>query len=64
MGQVYGLLFSANILAAPMVLIAGGVYDYTGGFTPVLYSLALLLVLAGIAVHRASSGILTGHLQP
>ena len=63
-GQVYGLLFSANILAAPVVLIAGGVYDYTGGFTPVLYGLAFLLVLAGIAVHRASSGILTGHLLP
>jgi OFA family oxalate/formate antiporter-like MFS transporter len=63
-GQVYGLLFSANILAAPVVLVAGGVYDYTGGFTPVLYGLAFLLVLAGFAVHRTSSGILSGPLLP
>jgi len=56
-GQVYGLLFSANILAAPAALIAGGVYDLTGGFAPVLYGLALLLAFAGVAVRRVSTGV-------
>jgi OFA family oxalate/formate antiporter-like MFS transporter len=45
-GQVYGLLFSANIVAAPAPVLAGYVYDRLGTFGPLLGVLAALMLLA------------------
>jgi OFA family oxalate/formate antiporter-like MFS transporter len=45
-GQVYGLLFSANIVAAPAPVLAGYVFDWLGKFGPAFGVLALLMVLA------------------
>lgn len=53
--RVYGLLFSANIPAALAPLLAGLTFDATGGFTPSLYVIAALLVLAGLAFLRRYS---------
>lgn len=43
-GQVYGLLFSANIPAALAPIAAGLVFDLTGSFMPALYAIALLIL--------------------
>ncbi len=53
-GQVYGLLFSANIPAALAPLIAGLIYDSTGSFTPALYIVALMILAAAILHHRST----------
>jgi OFA family oxalate/formate antiporter-like MFS transporter len=45
-GQVYGLLFSANIVAAPAPVLAGYVYDRMGSFAPALVILAASMLLA------------------
>lgn len=45
-GQVYGWLFSANIPAALAPLVAGYVFDVTGGFALSLGAVALLLLAA------------------
>jgi MFS transporter, OFA family, oxalate/formate antiporter len=45
-GQVYGLLFSANIVAAPAPVVAGYVYDWLGTFRPALGLLVVLMLLA------------------
>jgi OFA family oxalate/formate antiporter-like MFS transporter len=54
-GEVYGLLFSANIVAAPAPVLAGLVFDRTGSFVPAMLCIALLLLLA------AGSGIVAEH---
>ncbi len=51
-GQVYGLLFSANILASPAPIFAGWIYDATGGVQPALMALVFLMVTAAIPVVR------------
>ncbi len=61
-GQVYGLLFSANILAAPAPVLAGLWYDATKDFAWFLVMLAILLAAASIVVTRPGSS--TGSLSP
>ncbi|RPH51494.1 MAG: MFS transporter [Desulfobacteraceae bacterium] len=51
-GQVYGLLFSANIPAAISPIIAGYGYDYLGSFTFPLAVSGLLLVFPVIIVRK------------
>jgi OFA family oxalate/formate antiporter-like MFS transporter len=52
-GQVYGLLFTANIVAAPAPVVCGLVFDSFGSFTPALLVLAaLMLAAAGGVVLR------------
>ena len=57
-GQVYGLLFSANIPAALAPMIAGAVFDRTGSFTLPLAAVAALLLAAatGAALLLRKSG--------
>ena len=45
-GQVYGMLFSANILAAPAPMLAGIWYDSTNDFTWFFIMVAVLLILS------------------
>ncbi len=51
-GQVYGLLFSANIPAAVAPLVAGVAYDRTGSFTLPLWFLAGGLILVAMLVGK------------
>lgn len=51
-GQVYGFLFSANIPAALVPIIAGFVYDISGNFSSVLIVLATLMIFATFGVWR------------
>lgn len=45
-GSIYGWLFSANIPGAVAPLFAGFLYDRTGSFTPALYAIGGLILLA------------------
>jgi OFA family oxalate/formate antiporter-like MFS transporter len=47
-GQIYGLLFSANIPAALAPLAAGLIFDATGSFVPALTGIAILMVVAAL----------------
>ena len=47
-GQVYGVLFSANIPAALAPIVAGILYDFSGSFIPALYAIALLIIAAAV----------------
>jgi MFS transporter, OFA family, oxalate/formate antiporter len=49
-GQVYGLLFTANIVAAPAPVVCGLVFDRFGSFAPALLVLAALLLAAARGV--------------
>ena len=51
-GQVYGLLFSANIIAAPAPVLAGFWYDATKGFGWFLVALGVLLLTFTILSRR------------
>jgi OFA family oxalate/formate antiporter-like MFS transporter len=51
-GQVYGMLFSANILAAPAPLLAGLWYDATNNFTWFFCFLAVLLIWSALEISR------------
>lgn len=53
-GPIYGLLFSANILAAPAPLLAGMVFDSTGSFLVSRIFLAILMMgsVAAISLRR------------
>ncbi len=53
MGQVYGLLFTANILAAPAPMIAGFSLDGTGSFLPAFALLAVIAAGTGLRVGAA-----------
>jgi OFA family oxalate/formate antiporter-like MFS transporter len=53
-GQVYGFLFSANILAAPAPLLAAMLYDSIHTFVPGLIVVALLLLIAALFVMMRS----------
>lgn len=50
MGQVYGLLFTANIAAAPGPMVAGFSLDLTGSFLPAFLLIALFAAVAGLRV--------------
>jgi OFA family oxalate/formate antiporter-like MFS transporter len=50
MGQVYGLLFTANILASPAPMAAGFSLDILGSFTPAFLLFALFAAGAAFAV--------------
>lgn len=52
-GQVYGLLFSANIAAAPVAVLAGVAFDSFGDFTMCMVMLSGLLIVAALwtAIH-------------
>jgi MFS transporter, OFA family, oxalate/formate antiporter len=52
-GQVYGLLFSANIPAALAPLAAGLLFDATASFAPALWDIAALMIIAAIVVAKA-----------
>ncbi len=56
-GQVYGVLFSANILAAGAPILAGYSFSLTGTFTASLLALAMLLTAAAVLVSTAASGL-------
>jgi len=45
-GEVYGSLFTANIVAAPAAVLCGYLYDVTGSFAPALAALAVAALLA------------------
>jgi MFS transporter, OFA family, oxalate/formate antiporter len=63
-GQVYGMLFSANIVAAPAPLLAGLWYDATNNFTWFfLFGAALLIWSALMLSRRGNSqlGLLKKH---
>jgi len=51
-GQVYGLLFSANIPAAISPILSGYGYDYFGSFTFPLAGSALLLIVAAFIARK------------
>jgi OFA family oxalate/formate antiporter-like MFS transporter len=53
-GQVYGLLFSANLPAALAPLAAGLLFDATRSFRPALWTLAALLAAAAFFFLRAT----------
>jgi OFA family oxalate/formate antiporter-like MFS transporter len=55
-GQVYGWLFSSNVLAALAPLLAGLAYDLSGEFTTVLRVIGALLLAAAIGMGRAGAG--------
>jgi OFA family oxalate/formate antiporter-like MFS transporter len=52
-GQVYGMLFSSNIVAAPAPVLAGLCYDATRDFTWFFLGVAVLLILAALARFEA-----------
>ena len=60
MGQVYGLLFTANIVAAPAPMVAGFSLDGFGSFLPAFLLLAVLAagtaLNVGKAVNRKAEG--------
>jgi OFA family oxalate/formate antiporter-like MFS transporter len=50
MGHVYGLLFTANIMAAPAPMVAGFSLDVFGAFTPAFLLFAALAVVTAALV--------------
>jgi OFA family oxalate/formate antiporter-like MFS transporter len=54
-GEVYGFLFSANIVASPAPVIAGYCMDAFGTFVPAILGLALLLVAGALATGRVAT---------
>ena len=51
-GQIYGLLFSANIPSSLFPVLAGLTYDLTGRFDLVAYAVCALLLYAALRVLR------------
>jgi OFA family oxalate/formate antiporter-like MFS transporter len=54
-GQVYGLLFTANIVAAPAPVFAGYIYDWLGTFFPAFAGLAVLMLFAAWSLGGAQT---------
>jgi OFA family oxalate/formate antiporter-like MFS transporter len=52
-GQVYGLLFTANIVAAPAPMAAGFSLDLFGSFVPSFLTIAVLAAVAALGVGGA-----------
>jgi OFA family oxalate/formate antiporter-like MFS transporter len=55
-GEVYGLLFSANIVASPAPVLAGYCLDAFGSFVPAFLGLATLLVVGVVVMGRVGEG--------
>jgi hypothetical protein len=51
-GAVYGVLFSANIIASPAPVVVGLLYDASGTFFAGVLALAFLLLGGTILVSR------------
>ncbi len=51
-GQVYGLLFTANIVASPAPMVAGFSLDLFGSFTPAFLVFAVLAAAGALGVGR------------
>jgi OFA family oxalate/formate antiporter-like MFS transporter len=62
-GQIYGLLFSSNIAAAPVPVLTGLLYDRTGSFGAGMTVLAVLL-LAALAWTSARAAVLNTQAPP
>lgn len=58
-GQVYGVLFSANIIAAASPMLAGFSFGLAGNFNAALVVLAALLTTAAVLVWTAASALNT-----
>ena len=54
LGQIYGWLFSANIVAAVSPIVAGMLFDRLGSFAPALWGIGALMLL-GVAVLGADA---------
>jgi OFA family oxalate/formate antiporter-like MFS transporter len=50
--QIYGLLFSANIFAAPTPVLVGLGYEKFGDFNFSIWFLAILMLLAALLIHK------------
>jgi len=57
-GQVYGMLFSANIAAAPAPMLAGLWYDATNDFAWFFCTLSFLLVFSAVAIAKKGKSAL------
>lgn len=55
--QIYGWLFSSNVPASLSPILAGIVFDQLNSFTPALYTLAVLLVIGCLIIHKWSKNI-------
>lgn len=55
--QIYGWLFSSNILASLSPILAGLVFDYLHSFDLALYGLSALLIAGVFMVHKHSSSL-------
>jgi len=51
-GHVYGMLFSANIVAAPAPMLAGLWYDATNEFSSFFIALAVLLIFSAVVFSK------------
>jgi OFA family oxalate/formate antiporter-like MFS transporter len=49
-GEVYGVLFSANIVASPAPVLAGYCMDAFGTFVPAILGFAALLIIGAVVV--------------
>jgi OFA family oxalate/formate antiporter-like MFS transporter len=58
-GQIYGVLFSSNIIAAIAPVVAGFLFGVTGTFNASLLALAVLLTAAAVLVWTAASSLNT-----
>jgi MFS transporter, OFA family, oxalate/formate antiporter len=56
-GQVYGVLFAANIVAALAPILAGFSLGLTGTFSTALGTVAVLLTVAAVFVWTAATGL-------
>ena len=54
-GQVYGLLFSANMIAAPAATLSGAWFDAGGGFLAPLAVIAICILCAAVVFGRTPS---------
>lgn len=57
LSQIYGWLFSANILAAVSPIVAGAVFDRWGNFSAALWGIAALLIGGAAALSRGSGEV-------
>lgn len=57
--QIYGWLFSANMLAAVSPIVAGAAFDRLGSFSPALWGIGGLLVCGAFILGREGHGGLT-----
>jgi MFS transporter, OFA family, oxalate/formate antiporter len=56
-GQIYGAMFSSNILGAGAPLLAGVLFDATGGFEVAFAALVVVLIGAALAIGSGIAGL-------